>query len=78
MTIKNKATVWSQPRCAYCEQAKALLLSKGYEIDERMLTTQADKIAFFERFPILRTVPQIVIDGKHVGGFTELKEYLRA
>jgi glutaredoxin len=31
---------------------------------------------FKEMFPEARTVPQIVVDGKHIGGYTELEHYI--
>lgn len=78
MTTKNKAVIWSQPRCVWCDRAVALLTERGYEIEELKLNTQPDKLAFFKKFPSARTVPQIVLNGVHVGGFDDLKEFLRA
>ena len=70
-------TVWSKNPCPYCDQAKALLKSRGIEFEERNLTTgNWTKEQLLEAVPTARTVPQIIINGMLVGGFTELRRYL--
>ncbi len=34
------------------------------------------KQKLFEQVPNARTVPQVIIDGKVIGGFTELREWI--
>ena len=48
--------------------AKSLLKSKGYKIEEIDRSEVSD-----EQFPF-RTVPQIWINGSHIGGYSELAE----
>ena len=58
--------------CGYCVRAKALLQSKGLEFDEINLD---DDPAFRQKLFDLTggwTVPQILIDGEPIGGYTEL------
>jgi glutaredoxin 3 len=70
-------TVWSKNPCPYCDQAKALLKSRGIEFEERNLTTgNWTKEQLLEAVPTARTVPQIIINGMLVGGFTELRKYI--
>lgn len=71
-----KATVWSKYHCPYCDQAKALLTKKGYQIDERKIGDGYTKEELLEAVPNARTVPQIFLDDKLIGGFTELKQHL--
>ena len=71
-----KAIVWSQTRCAYCDQAKALLASRGIQYEERKIGDGFTKEDLLEAVPTARTVPQIFLDGELVGGFTELKTKL--
>jgi glutaredoxin 3 len=71
-----KATVWSKYHCPYCDQAKALLTQKGYQIDERKIGDGYTKEELLEAVPNARTVPQIFLDDKLIGGFTELKQHL--
>jgi len=69
-----KAIVWSKYNCPYCEQAKALLKSKGISFEERKIGDGYTKEDLLEAIPDARTVPQIFLDDKLIGGFTELKK----
>jgi len=71
-----KAIVWSKYHCPYCDQAKALLTSKGIEFEEKKIGDGYTKEELLEAVPNARTVPQIFLDGELVGGFTELKQKL--
>lgn len=58
--------------CSYCVRAKTLLESRGIAFEEISLD---DDPGFRQRLIELTggwTVPQILIDGKPVGGYTEL------
>lgn len=71
-----QAIVWSKYHCPYCDQAKALLKSKGIQYEERKIGDGYTKEDLLEHVPNARTVPQIFLDGELVGGFTELKTKL--
>lgn len=73
-----KATIWSKYHCPYCDQAKALLKSRGFEIEERKLGDGYTKEDLLEAIPTARTVPQIFLGEEYVGGFNELKQKLAA
>jgi glutaredoxin 3 len=73
-----RAIVWSKYHCPYCDQAKALLKQKGYEIEERKIGDGYTKEELLEAVPTARTVPQIFLGEEYVGGFTELKQRLAA
>ena len=72
-----KAIVWSKNQCPYCDQAKALLKHKGIEFEERNVSTDWTKEQLLEAVPNARTVPQIFLDDKLIGGFSELREHLK-
>jgi glutaredoxin 3 len=58
--------------CGYCVRAKTLLNGKGLEFEEIFLDEDP---AFRQTLHDLTggwTVPQILIDGKPIGGYTEL------
>ncbi len=64
--------------CGYCVRAKALLDSKGLEYEE---VNMDDDPAFRRKLNELTgnwTVPQILIDGRPIGGYTELWRLDRA
>ena len=72
--IRMYTTRW----CGYCVRAKALLDSHGLEYEEISLD---DDPAFRQRLLDLTggwTVPQILIDGDPIGGYTELWQLDRA
>jgi glutaredoxin 3 len=66
--IQMYTTEW----CGYCVRAKALLDGKGLDYEELLLDEGPD---FRQRLFDLTggwTVPQILIDGAPIGGYTEL------
>jgi glutaredoxin 3 len=70
--------VYSTRWCGYCVRAKALLESKGIDYEDVSLD---DDPAFRQKLFDLTggwTVPQILIDGKPIGGYTELWRLDRA
>jgi glutaredoxin 3 len=71
-----KVVVWSKYHCPYCEQAKALLGQREIPFEERKIGDGYTREELLEEVPDARSVPQIIIDGKVIGGFNELKEYL--
>jgi glutaredoxin 3 len=70
-----KAVLWSKYHCPYCDQAKQLLITKGYQIEERKIGDGYSKEELLEAVPNARTVPQIFLDDALVGGFDDLKKY---
>jgi glutaredoxin-related protein len=70
-----KAIVWSKSACPYCEQAKSLLKNRGIEFEERKIGDGYLKEDLLAAVPNARTVPQIFLDDKLIGGYTELKAY---
>ena len=71
------AVVWSKHHCPFCDQAKALLTQKGIEFEEKKIGEGYSKEDLLEAVPTARTVPQIFLDDTLIGGFTELKQYLK-
>jgi glutaredoxin len=72
-----KAVVWSKDSCPYCVQAKGLLKQKGIEFEERNVSQDWTKEQLLEAVPTARTLPQIFLDDKLIGGFTELRAHLK-
>ena len=72
-----KALIWSKYNCTFCDQAKSLLNLKGIEFEERKIGDGYTREDLPEAVPTARTVPQIFLDDKLIGGFTELKQHLQ-
>ena len=69
-------TVYSKPACKYSVKAKDLLERLGYVYNEKLVTKDISLEEFFKELgKTVRTIPQIVIDGKHIGSYNELTEY---
>jgi len=65
--------VYTTQYCGYCRAAKNLLRAKGLEFQEIDVGFDPGKRGeMVERAGGLRTVPQIFIHGRHVGGHDEL------
>jgi glutaredoxin 3 len=65
--------VYSTPFCGYCAAAKRLLTAKGAEYTEiDVMMDPERRQEMLAKSGGLRTVPQIFIDGRHIGGFDEL------
>lgn len=65
--------IYTTPICPYCVRAKALLKKKGAAFDEIDVFMDADARAEMEdKSNGRRTVPQIFIGDKHVGGCDDL------
>ena len=54
--------------CPYCFQAERLLKSKGVTIQKIFIDTMADGFGELARLTGRRTVPQIYIGERHIGG----------
>ncbi len=65
--------IYSSFTCPFCQRAKALLRQKGVDYTEHnvMLNDRLKK-AMIERANGARTVPQIFIDDKHIGGCDDI------
>jgi glutaredoxin 3 len=53
-----------------------LLNQKGIQFEERKIGDGWTKEELLEAIPTARTVPQIIMNGELIGGFTELKTKL--
>jgi len=70
--------IYTSPLCGYCHAAKRLLKSKGAKFNEiDVLMSPARKGEMIKRANGGRTVPQIFINGKHVGGCDDLYDLER-
>ena len=70
----EQITVYTKKRCPYCTSSKIWLKQRDYIFNEVSLDNPEDSTKFITENPNLRTVPQIFVGDKHIGGFTELIE----
>jgi glutaredoxin 3 len=68
-----RIVLYTTPFCGYCRAAKRLLAEKALAFEEIDVAFDDDKRAeMLDRAKGARTVPQIFIHGRHVGGYDEL------
>ncbi len=74
----TRILLYTTPYCGYCRAAKRLLTSKGLDFTEIDVSEDpAKREEMISRAMGMRTVPQIFIQGRHVGGYDELAELER-
>ncbi len=74
-----KVEIYTKAFCPYCTRALKLLAAKGVEPQEFDITMGGPKRAeMLERANGRTTVPQIFIDGVHIGGSDDLAALDRA
>jgi glutaredoxin 3 len=75
MTAVPRVEIYVKTFCGYCFRAKHLLDSKGIEYKEHMVVFGGpEREEMIERSGGRTTVPQIFIDGSHIGGCDDLME----
>jgi len=71
----KEVVIYTGPRCIFCEYAKALLNRKGVTYNEIFIeyddTNKMEEM--IKKSNGMKTVPQIFIDGKHIGGNDKLQ-----
>jgi glutaredoxin 3 len=71
--------IYTKATCSYCIRAKSLLRQKGVDLEEIAIGFAGEKKQeMMQRAGGRMTVPQIFIDGQHIGGCDDLFELERA
>lgn len=85
-----KAEIYTKTICPYCIRAKKILDGLHIPYDEFIISTgfgeqkpnnnqyYVTREQLLERLPTARTVPQIWIDGEHVGGCDDLEAQIKS
>jgi glutaredoxin 3 len=76
--MTERVQVYTTNYCGYCVRAKALLSRLGIDFEEIDVSEDPDKRDWLVNASGQRTVPQIFIDGRAIGGFIELAALERA
>ena len=75
--MKN-VEIYTGPFCIFCDWAKELLKKKGIPFKEIYIGDDPNKMQeMIKKANGLRTVPQIFIDGQHIGGNDKLQSLER-
>lgn len=71
----DSVSVISKPGCPFCAKAKQALIDAGIRYEEVILGTDATSVSL-KAITGRSTVPQVFINGEHIGGSEELDAYL--
>ena len=69
----HKIEIFSSPLCIYCTQAKTFISNKGLAYEELDIFKDENRAEMERRLPRNRSIPQIFIEGEHIGGFEDLE-----
>lgn len=81
--MTSTAVIYSKVHCPYCTRAKALLNKLDITYEEHIIGEPGSRVLeenqswatreeLLAKAPDAKTVPQIWVDGEHIGGYTEL------
>jgi peroxiredoxin (alkyl hydroperoxide reductase subunit C) len=71
------ATILTKPDCPFCKKAKKALTKAKINYEEITVSNKGITSKTLRAIANTETVPQIFIDGKHIGGSAELDNYLK-
>ena len=69
--------IYTQDGCGYCNMAMHEFERHGWEYTSRNIKEPELRESLMNRLPNVQTVPQIWINDVHIGGYNELKKWLR-
>ena len=71
----TEVTIYTKDLCGYCDMAKAKFDQLGLKYETKNLGTDITREELLEILPNARTMPQIVINNKVIGGYDQLIKY---
>lgn len=69
-----KIDIYGRANCGFCERAKTLLTNRRLPFNYYQLDEHFNREFIRKNFPTMFTFPVILIDGRLVGGYTDLVE----
>ena len=65
--------MFSGPGCTYCARSRRLLEANGLHYVDYDVSVPEHLAEYRRRLPRQRSLPQIFVDGEHIGGFEDLQ-----
>lgn len=72
MADKPKVEIYGTEHCGYCTAARMLFTKKGVEFSDVLVSRDRDALQKMMELSGRRSVPQIFINDRHVGGFDDV------
>lgn len=73
----QKVEIYTMGYCPYCHAAKRLLKALDWSYQEYEITGKERKRAEMIKRASRKTVPQVFINNKHIGGFDDFSQYVQ-
>jgi glutaredoxin len=74
-----EAKMYSTPRCSWCDRVAKML--EEYEVNVEKIDVSGNKVLIKEMQKAagekVTSVPQVIIDEKFIGGYTEVERFLK-
>lgn len=74
----NKVIIYSKDNCPFCTLAKKLLTERNIAFEEIRVDLDSNKLEEMLRLSQRRTVPQIFINNKSIGGYDDLAALVKS
>lgn len=71
----KRVSILTKPGCPHCARAKAQLKDAGYRFEEIQLGNNGISYSTLQAISGRGTVPQVYIDGQHIGGADDLESW---
>ena len=71
-----KIVIYTQDSCEFCEESKKEFEKRGWRYTVYNIKEKDNKKSLLELLPNVKTVPQIWIENKHIGGYNELMTWI--
>lgn len=68
--------IYGKPSCGYCTKAKNFCKDRMLEYTYKDVQNESFMQELKEKYAEVRSVPQIFINGDHIGGYTDLVSYV--
>jgi glutaredoxin 3 len=73
-----KIVIYTKENCAYCRMAKEFFNTRGLSFEEIRVDDDPDKLNEMIKLTQRRTLPQIFINDKAIGGYDDLAELAKS
>tara|TARA_Y100000296_G_scaffold53978_1_gene61832 strand:- start:145 stop:378 length:234 start_codon:yes stop_codon:yes gene_type:complete len=73
-----EAKIYGTPRCSWCVRVAKILEDRKVTVEKIDVSESKDLIKEMQKAAEekVTTVPQVIIDGKYIGGYTEVERFL--
>lgn len=77
MVIVDKVEIYTKADCQFCDTAKKVVTRREWPLDVKSIEEEANMTEIIARLGHApRSVPQIFINGEHIGGYQKMVEWI--